>query len=146
MFEVPVSWQTGYDGGSPILSVEIDISTSPFPAVPSIPFEVEDRQVFPSGSSGIVTSLAAFTDYTFALYVVNAVGRSDPLVRTVMTLSLRKLVNVYAYKLSFQKQQLHSFFYLRIYPPSHAGLGPPSVTLVADSSTQLTLSWTVRIN
>ena len=94
MIQIPVSWQTGYNGGSSILRVEIDISTSPFPTVPSVPFAVEDRQEFISRSSGIVTSLAGFTNYTFALYVVNAVGRSDPLVRTVMTLSLRKLVNV----------------------------------------------------
>ena len=90
--EIPVTWQTGYDGGSPILRVEIDISTSAFPSVPSIPFEVGATQTFLSGSSGIVTSLAAFTNYTFALYVVNEVGRSDPLVRTVMTLSLRELM------------------------------------------------------
>ena len=78
-----VSWINGNDGNSPITGVEIAFSA-----------RGDSRfQNFPGGASlqsATLTNLMPFRTYTVSVFVVNAVGRSEPGNGTDATLSLRK--------------------------------------------------------
>ena len=78
-----VSWTNGNDGNSPITGVEIAFSARD-----------DSRSQNFSGDASLqsatLTNLMPFRMYTVSVFVVNAVGRSEPGNNTGTTLSLRK--------------------------------------------------------
>ena len=78
-----VSWTNGGDGNSPITGVTITFSARGHSGSRNFPGDA-------SLQSATLTNLMPFRTYTVSVFVVNAVGRSEPGNDTGTTLSLRK--------------------------------------------------------
>ena len=83
---IDLSWTLGSDGNSVITGVDIEYSSQSAG-------ELHNGHVNLTGEDVVMhtlTNLRPFTDYTIQVFVVNAIGRSNPGATSGMTLSLRK--------------------------------------------------------
>ena len=121
-----LSWSVGFDGYSNLSSVVISYEVDRYPQ------DGTRSQTFVMGTSATLTGLYPYSNYTIHVRLTNAVGLvSNPTNITSTTISLSEPLLLMLYWFN---------------PSTTTGPAAPTITsLVADSSTQLTITWVVSI-